>query len=241
MGRADEFRPSNPAERFYDWRSDENAFCFYDKDMDARIPAPLPFKFLILRQSIRITGVDKQTNQQILSNEVRSVSKETLNVRLKDGNVLSSGFWSQIKEEVNAFGGHYTKIIYAMDADGNMICLRIRGKGLQAWGDTVGKNQRRQRDEWISVIEYGEDFYDEKPFSWPLFEFGGSLSKEMSQRGDELYEELDAYYKEIENRAYQPAAAPSHAPTASTTVTMPAPAQTATLPFAAEDDDDLPF
>ncbi|MCF0074008.1 hypothetical protein LZD49_26235 [Dyadobacter sp. CY261] len=239
MGRADEFRPSNPAERFYDWRSDENAFCFYDKESEARIAEPLPFNFLILRQSIRITGVDKQTNQQILSNEVRSVSKEPLNVRLRDGKVLSTGYWSEIKEEVNSFGGHYTKIIFAMDAAGSMICLRIRGKGLQAWGDTIGKSQRRQRDEWIVVNGYQEDFYDEKPFSWPTFEFGGSISKEMWQRSDDLYKELEEYYKGISAPQAQPIA--TSATSIAPATLMPTAAAT-TLPFAAvSDDDDLPF
>jgi hypothetical protein len=238
MGRSDEFRPSNPTERYYDWRSDQSAFCWYDKDNDVRIPEPIPFKFLILRQSIRITGVDKQTKQQILSNEVRSVGKEQLHVRLKDGTVLASGFWNQIRAVVNEFGGAYTKIIFAMDESGSLICLRLRGKGLLSWGETVDKSQKRQKDEWILVDGHHEDMFNEEPYTYPSFTFGGSLPAELNEKADELYEELKEYFESVSN---SPASAePVTQASNQSTVSMPK--QPDTIPFAASgDDDDLPF
>lgn len=239
MGRADEFRASNPAERFYDWRSDQNAFCWYDKDNDERIPEAIPFKFLIIRQSIRITGVDEQTKQQILSNEVRSVGKEELKVRLKDGTALAEGYWRDIKETVKGFGGNYTKILFAMDEAGSLICLRIRGNGLTAWGDTIDKSQKRQKDEWIVNDGFKEFQYKDETFSHPTFAFGGSLPKELYEKSEELYEELKAYYDNLPT-AMAAGQHSTQAPAASQ-VSMPN-STPPTIPFAAEDgDDDLPF
>lgn len=245
MGRADEFRQSNPAERFYDWRSDQNAFCWYDKDNEERIPEAIPFKFLILRQSIRITGVDEQTKQQILSNEVRSVGKEELRVRLKDGTVLAQGYWRDIKEIVKGFGGNYTKIIFAMDESGSLICLRVRGNGLMAWGETIDKSQKRQKDEWIVNDGFKEfKFLDQKTgieetYNHPTFTFGGSLPKEMYDKSEELWEELKYYY---DNLSSAPAAESVAQASKQSAVSMPN-STPPVIPFPAEDgnDDDLPF
>ena len=237
MARADEFRASNPTERYYDWRSDQNAFCWYDKDNDERIPEATGFKFLILRESIRVTGVDEQTKQQILSNEVRSVGNEQLKVRLKDGTVLAQGFWNQIKPVVNQFGGSFTKIIFAMDEHGSLICLRLRGKGLLSWGETVGKNQKRQKDEWIVNDGYKEDTYNNEPYSFPTFTFGGSLSEHMNERAEEQYEALKYYFDQLQ---IAPAAEPVAPAAKQSQVSMPK--EPDTIPFAATDEsDDLPF
>lgn len=237
MGRADEFRASNPAERYYDWRSDQNAFCWYDKDNETRIAEEMPFKFLILRQSIRITGVDEQTKQQILSNEVKNVGNEVLKVRLKDGTVLAQGFWNQIKSVVNGFGGHYTKIIYAMDEAGSIICIRVRGKGLLSWGNTIDKFFKKQKEEWIVVNGFEEFQYDGSTYSFPTFGFGGKPEKEQLTNAESLWEELEDYHKQLINA---PSTEPIPPAAKQSNVSMPK--EPEQIPFAAEEDgDDLPF
>jgi hypothetical protein len=239
MGRSDQFRASNPAERYYDWRSDQKAFCWWDKDNEERVPEAIGFKFLILRQSIRITGVDDQTKQQILSNEVKGVGKEPMRVRLKDGTVLAEGLWKDIKDVVKTFGGHYTKIVFAMDENGSLICLRVRTKGLLSWGETIDKSQKKQKEEWIVVDGFKEDVYNEnEPYTYPTFSFGGKPHQELLTKADELYDELIAYYDQLSSA---PAAEPVPPAAKQSTVAMPS-TNAPVIPFAASgDDDDLPF
>lgn len=235
MARQDEFQAQSPVQLYYDWRSDENSFCYYDKEADSRVAAGIPFKFLVLKQMVSVTGVHPSTKVGIYSNQVKYTTKEELTVRYQDGTDLAKGYWKDIKDLVKQNGGHYTKIIYGMDVDGVIICIRIRGEALLSWGHIVGKNEKRQFDEWILNDDYESKVYDEKPYSVPSFKFGGSVSVEDFKKSDEAHDLLVAYFSGKQSAAptkstSSPHAMPTSGPPADLFVTQ-----------SQDDSDDLPF
>jgi len=236
MARQDEFQAQSPVQLYYDWRSDENSFCYYDKDADIRIPAGIPFKFAVLKQVVRITGVDPNGNIGLYSNEVRYTTKEELIVRRQDNTEVARGFWKDIKDVVKNYGGHYTKIVYAMDIDNVVICLRIRGESLLSWGHVVGKYERRQNDEWILNDSFEEKEYTQsdgkvQPYSVPSFKFGGSLSTDEMNQVNESYDLLYQYFEGRSNNTSQ---------SQTTVPSQSGPPADLFVP-PAQDDDDLPF
>lgn len=239
MARQDEFQAQSPVQLHYDWRSDQNSFCFYDKDTESRIPTGVPFKFAVLKQAIRITGVDSN-NIGLYSNEVKNTTKEQLFVRRQDGSEVAKGFWKDIKDVVKQNGGNYTKIIYGMDIDGVIISLRIKGESLISWGHIVGKNERRFGDEWILNDSFeSKEFVQSngavQPYSIPSFKFGGSFTAEDIIQADNAYDAIDSYLSgKSEGNQTAAQVASAH--------TMPQSGPPADLFVPpSNDDDDLPF
>jgi len=233
MARQDEFQAQSPVQLYYDWRSDENSFCYYDKEADSRVAAGVPFKFLILKQMVTVTGMDPVRKVGIYANQVKFTTKEELNVRRRDGSEVAKGLWKDIKDVVKQNGGHYTKTIYGMDIDGVIICIRIRGEALLSWGQIVGKNEKRQFDEWVLNDEYETKDYNGEPYSVPCFKFGGSVSVEDFKKSDDAHDQLVAYFSGNQSSA------PTNAPASSSPHSMPAASTNTMLPE--NDDDDLPF
>jgi hypothetical protein len=147
----------NPATIFLQWRGGAEAvgkdeagktifeggkLTYYDKDADdgegANIEVPLPFSFIVLDELITITGFNESTNAGIWSNEVRDTKKGLLVVRTK-GRVIAKGTYDQIKDEVKAAGGKFTKSVYiAYKAEGGELTIghiKIAGSSLSPWFD----------------------------------------------------------------------------------------------------------
>lgn len=174
------------------------------------------------------------TKVGIYSNQVKYTTKEELNVRYQDGTEMAKGLWKDIKDLVKQNGGHYTKIIYGMDIDGVIICLRIRGEALLSWGHIVGKNEKRQFDEWILNDAFESKVYDEKPYSVPAFKFGGSVSVEDFKKSDDAHDLLVAYFSGKQSATpTQTTSSPHSMPTSEPPADLFVP--------PSQDDDDLPF
>ncbi|MCF0070248.1 hypothetical protein LZD49_07180 [Dyadobacter sp. CY261] len=229
MSRYESTQAVNPVQRYYDWDGQGQTFSHYNSESAEQIPETLPFKFFIISERYCVRGFDENLRQGIFSNVVQYVGREELNVRWKDGNTIAKGLWRDIKGEVNANGGHYTMVIFAMSELQDLICIRLRGSAIKSWGDTVGKSRVRQNDEWISVASVGTGENERGTYYYPIFSFGGSLAKEDDEIGAQLAAELKNY------RENKPVAQPV-SPTPSTS--MP---PSATLPPPTDDDDDLPF
>ncbi len=186
---------SNPATKFIDWKSNEKAFSFYDKENKVNVPIPLPFRFLALDELHTVKGWSDSCQSAIYANEVKFISKEPLTVKPFKGNEIAKGLYSDIKEKVKAAGAHYVKSIYVMLEDGSLANLQLKGASCQSWGDFTQKGRSRLPDEWIIVEKAIDGKKGAVKYSTPGFKFEKSLSESESVMADDAFAILETYLK----------------------------------------------
>jgi hypothetical protein len=47
---------TNPATKFFEWKSNEKTFAYYDKETKTNVSVELPFKFLVLDELHTVKG-----------------------------------------------------------------------------------------------------------------------------------------------------------------------------------------
>jgi len=186
---------SNPATKFIDWKSNEKAFSFYDKENKVNVPIPLPFRFLALDELHTVKGWSDSCQSAIYSNEVKFISKEPLTVKPFKGNEIAKGLYSDIKEKVKAAGAHYVKSIYIMLEDGSLANLQLKGASCQSWGDFTQKGRSRLPEEWVTVASAIEGKKGAVKYYTPEFKFDKSLSENENTMADDAFAILETYLK----------------------------------------------
>ena len=186
---------SNPATKFIDWKSNEKAFSFYDKENKVNVPIPLPFRFLALDELHTVKGWSDSCQSAIYSNEVKFISKEPLTVKPFKGNEIAKGLYSDIKEKVKAAGAHYVKSIYIMLEDGSLANLQLKGASCQSWGDFTQKGRSRLPEEWVTVASSIEGKKGAVKYYTPEFKFDKSLSENENTMADDAFAILETYLK----------------------------------------------
>lgn len=191
MSRRSEVASSyeKPAEMYLEWKSDDKSFSYYDKSQGKNITVD-PGKFLFLMDRSTIKGWSEADQSGIYSNEVKNLSTDDLNVRTFSGKAIASGKYADIKEAIQKAGGTFTKSIYAMMDDGTIINFQLRGVSLRQWMDFTAKSRRRLPDEWITIASVEEGKKGRVTFSFPIFEFSGSLNSKEGDLADQQYNEL---------------------------------------------------
>lgn len=184
---------SNPATKFFDWKSNDKCFSYYDKETKETVLVPLPFKFLVLDELHCIKGWNDATQSGIYSNEVKFISKETMTVKPFKGNEIAKGLYKDIKEKVKAAGGHYVKSIYIMLEDGTLANIQLKGSAVQGWGEFTQKNKQRLVDEWVVVDKAIDGKKGAVKFTTPDFKFLNSLTESDAELADEAFNALEAY------------------------------------------------
>lgn len=195
MSRQSEFQTqsSNPTKYYFEWKSDDKTFAYYDKEKKENVKIELPFKFLTLMEFHTIKGWNDKNQSGVYSNEVKSIGNDEINVRLFKGNQSVKGIYKEIKETIIAMGGHYTKSIYIMLESGEIANVNIKGSSVQSWGDFTQKSRSRLSDEWIQVSNAIELKKGKVEYSIPEFKFAHTLSQEQSILADNAYNQLKNY------------------------------------------------
>ena len=186
---------SNPATKFIEWKSNEKCFEFYDKEKQEKTQINLPFKFLVLDELHSVKGWNDASQSAIYSNEVKFISKEIITVKPFKGNEIAKGLYKDIKEKIQAAGGHYIKSIYIMLEDGTLANLQLKGSGVQEWGLFTQKTRSRLPDEWVQVKASKEGKKGAVKFNVPIFEFERSISDSEAEQADEIFDILETYLK----------------------------------------------
>jgi len=186
---------SNPATKFIEWKSNDKAFEYYDKETQKKVSIPLPFKFLVLDELHSVKGWNDATSSGIYSNEVKFISKEIMTVKPFKGNEIAKGLYKDIKEKIVAAGGHYVKSIYIMLEDGSLANLQLKGSSVQAWGEFTQKTRSRLPEEWVIVKTAKDGKKGAVKFSMPEFSFERSLSDAENEQADACFDVLETYLK----------------------------------------------
>ena len=186
---------TNPSGKFFEWKSNEKTFVYFDKEAKTNVTIPLPFKFLVLDELHTIKGWNDATESGIYSNEVKWISKDELIVKPFKGNEIARGLYKDIKEKAKAAGGHYVKSIYIMLEDGSIANLQLKGAACQAWGDFTSKGKQRLLDEWVSVVGFDEAKKGSVKYTTPIFGYLASIGDAENDLANEAFNTLEAYLK----------------------------------------------
>ena len=164
----------SPVSKYLSWKSAENCFEYYDKEVGAKVPVKLPLTFIALDDFVGVSGGemdDKGNFWPVTSGIVAHLGKAL--VVKKAGETVAQGKWKDIKDVVKAAGGRYTSYTYALLND-ELVCFKLSGAALSAWfnkkeGDkiTVKKSEKMKK----GGISYNS----------PVFEVEALSEKEMEK------------------------------------------------------------
>ena len=193
---------SNPTSRYMEWKSNDQAFQFYDKSAGENIKVELPLKFLFLQHYHTVKGFNEASNSGIYANEVFYIGSEEMSVRSHKGGLIVSGLYKDIKPKVLAEGGKYHRSVYAMLEDGSIINLSFKGAVVSEWSTFMDENKNNVDNAWIEVNEAKQMKKGSVKYSVPQFTLGKAISKAQSDLADEAASRLkthfDAYFAKEE-------------------------------------------
>ena len=183
----------NPCKKFIDFKADQGKLVYYDKDEEKTIELSMPVYFVVLDELSTITGFSKKYESGIYANEVHRVADEILRVKTFKGGAYLAGLYKDIKDNIVALGGKYTKSIYAMllGDEPELVNFQFKGAAFSAWLD-----KKVNTDNQVVGIT---GTYDEKngatTFKVPIFE-GFKLEKDVNDAAILMDTVLQAYLRE---------------------------------------------
>ena len=92
-------------------------------------------------------------------------------------------------------GGKYFKSLYVMTPKGAIINLSLSGASVSPWFEFTKKTKPRLADEWVSITGFEEAKKGSVEYSFPVFEFNGTTTKEEYQLADELEVKVAEHFK----------------------------------------------
>lgn len=198
---------SNPATKFLNWKSEEKCFSYYDKESQTNVKVELPLKVLFLEHYHTVKGWHDATQKGIVSNEVYSISNETLTVRTFGGLELSSGLYKDIKDKTKLSGGVYHRSVYVMLENGAIANLQLKGAvvgGLSkessltkvevdGYSEFYKKNNRLLDNQWIEIKSVSDAKKGATKYSIPVFEAGAVITGEENDMANQCVATLQDY------------------------------------------------
>jgi hypothetical protein len=127
----------NPATKFIEFKGDKGIFQYFDKANGENVELQMPFYFVVLDELSTITGYNKDNDCGIYSNEIHSLNDEILKVKTFKGGISIVGKYSEIKNDLKAIGGKFTKSIYAMllGKPNELVHFKFFGAAFSSWLD----------------------------------------------------------------------------------------------------------
>lgn len=190
-------RPTNgstsPVTKYLNWKSNEKAFSYYDKEQGKNVLVELPIKFLFLEHYHTVKGWNDASESGIYSNEVYSIGKEELNVKAFKGGEIASGLYKDIKERIKNAGAVYHRSIYAMNEQGEIINIQLKGIGVKAYSDFYNDNNHLLDNQWIEINSAKDGKKGSIKFSSPEFTIGSNITKPEDKMANECADKLQSY------------------------------------------------
>lgn len=188
-----ESKSSNPTTKYLEWKSNDKAFSYYDKEAGQNVKLELPLKFLFLQHYHTVKGWNDASESGIWANEVFYIGSEEMTVRAFKGGEIASGLYKDIKAKVNSAGGRYHRSIYIMLEDGSLANLSLKGAGVKEWSDFMEANKNLVDNQWVEVNDAKDAKKGSVKYSTPNFTIGKNLSAKESASADNVARELQDY------------------------------------------------
>lgn len=192
--KSDETRVSNKPKTVYlEWKSEKQAFQFYDKEAGQNILMDLPTKFMFLQHYHTVKGFNEASNSGVYSNEVFYIGSEPVTVRSHKGGLIAEGLYKDIKPAVEAAGGRYHRSVYGVLPGGVLINISFKGSVVKEWSDFMNDNKHLVDNQWIEVNACKQMKKGRVSYSVPEFTLGATFTQEESSLADQVAETLQAY------------------------------------------------
>ena len=217
MGRSTKLI-SNPAQRTYKWKNEkfdrktktvtrEAGWYYWDKSVgeegeEVKLESPIRFIWLETMQSV--SGYSKKEESGIYSNEVpgtpdavKEYGKQELFVKIGT-EVIASGSWKEISEEVKGNGGKYTLAVYGIMMGENeqfeIVRFLFAGSSRDPWMK-VGDRQKLLTNAIIITNEYKEvEMETGETYQSPTLRLE-KLTELEKTTADELYPMVREFFK----------------------------------------------
>jgi hypothetical protein len=184
----------NPATRFLEWKSNDKCFAFYNKETGENEKVNLPLKFVHLTDKHTVRGFNEKNNCGVYANEVGLINDEALNVRLSKGDVSIKGLYKDIKGKILELGGKYTKSLYVLDADNNIINIQLQGAALASWSEFSKDERRKFGSNFIIVEGFEAKKKGSVKYNTPTFVVGEEIDGETILYADQAFDVLDIFF-----------------------------------------------
>jgi len=208
---------SNPATKFISWKSNDKCFSYFDKAIaeslkgasddeikeKANVKIALPFRFLVLEELASVKGWSDALTGNIVSNEVKFISKEIMTAKCYHKNAkgeratteIAKGLYKDIKDRVNTAGAKYHKSVYVMLEDGSLANIQLKGACVGKWGEFSQKARNRFPDEFVICEKAIDGKKGAVKFTTPEFKFERSLTEQEASMADDAFEILESFLK----------------------------------------------
>ena len=193
-------KPENPVTKWIEFKGDSGKFQYWDKATESNIEIPLnKIGFIVLDELNTITGYHESAKAGIYSNEVSDLSHETLTVKVFKTNVQITGLYKDIKDNIKAIGGKFTKSVYAALITGKdsleLVNFKMSGSAFMGWLEKHA-NLYKQGVK-ITGLKDGEK--GKIKFKIPVFE-GFDMPENLRLKAIELDKELQEYLKQYRSK-----------------------------------------
>ena len=186
-------KSSNPTSKYLDWKSNDKAFEYYDKNAGEKVKVGLPLKFVFLQHYHTVKGWNDSSESGIYSNEVFYIGSEPMTVRSFKGGVIAEGLYKDIKPTITNAGGKYHRSVYVMLEDGTLANLSLKGAVVSEWSDFMEKNKNLVDGQWVEVNSAKEQKKGSVKYTTPEFTMGKNLTAKQSGQADEVASQLKDY------------------------------------------------
>jgi len=181
----------NPCTKFIDYHGDDGTFTYYDKESEEKVQIDTPIYFAVLDELSTITGFNEKHGCGIYSNEVNSLTHEILRVKTFKGGESVIGLYKDIKDNIKAMGGKFTKSVYALliheDQSTEFVNFKFKGAAFSAWLD----KKFNPLNFIVGISEFAEEKKGKNVYQVPVFKpfkSNAELDKAAMQQ-DKLFQE----------------------------------------------------
>ena len=194
-----ERKSQNPAKKFLSWKSDDKCFSYYDKQKEENVKVELPLNIVILEHYHTVKGWHDKSESGIYSNEVFAIGSDELEVKAFKGGLIAKGLYKEIKGQIKDAGAHYSRSIYAVTNDLEIINISLKGSGVSAYSDFIQDFGDNNFDKhWVKISGAKELKKGKVTYSVPVFEKGAKIKdkSKLMPFAEELQEYMLEYLNE---------------------------------------------
>jgi len=186
----------NPCKKYIEFKGDKGIWQYYDKEAEEKKEFMCPFYFVVLDELSTIKGFSDRHQSGIYSNEVHSLTNEILRVKSFKGDVSIVGKYSEIKPEIVAAGGKFTKSVYALifneQFETELVNFQLSGVAFGAWMN-VKFNQQMHCIKVDGEVEQGQK--GSIKYKIPMFQ-RKALPEQIIPKAIEMDKILQDYLKQ---------------------------------------------
>jgi hypothetical protein len=198
-----EQKQKNPATKWFEWKSNEKKFSYYDKDLGENVLVDLPFKFMLIGQYSKLKGWNDAKGVMMYSNEVSNSLTEPFTLRTfekkenKNGaivvhksEILLEGIYNELKTKFLGTGAKYWNSLYVVLEDGTIANISMKGSALWEWSNFSNNACYTQ---WTEVNKAKDEKKGSINYSVPIFSSGEVHSKDDAASADKSGDLMSAY------------------------------------------------